>query len=225
MTDGTIPRGTISRHQARELDRRAIEEFGMTGAMLMENAGRGIADVLCRLGISGLVTIVCGRGNNGGDGFVVARHLDLRGHSVRVVLLDDPQTLRGDAALNFNVLSKTRIPIGRGEASLEAALGGARWIVDAILGTGAKGEPREPYASAIDRLNASGVSILAVDVPSGLDCDTGQAAEHTIRAQLTVTFVAPKPGFLLATAKPCVGQLHVVDIGAPRILVETIVGA
>ena len=214
---------TISRDQARELDRRAIEEFGMTGAMLMENAGRGIADVLCRLGVSGPVTIVCGRGNNGGDGYVIARHLDLRGHFVRVVLLDDPATLRGDAALNYHVLEKSAVRIERGEA-LEAALDGANWIVDAILGTGAQGEPREPYASAIDRLNARGVPILAVDVPSGLDCDTGQAAEHTIRAQHTCTFVAAKPGFLLATAKPYVGQLHVVDIGAPRNLVDAVTG-
>lgn len=195
----------------------------MTGAMLMENAGRGIADVLCGLGITGPVTIVCGRGNNGGDGYVIARHLDLRGYYVRVVLLDDPGTFRGDAVLNYRVLEKSDVPIERADKiSLDERLRGASWIVDAILGTGAQGEPREPYASAIDRLNASGVPILAVDVPSGLDCDTGEPAKHTIRAQQTCTFVAAKPGFLRPAAQPYVGRLHIVDIGAPRKLIESI---
>ncbi len=231
MTNGTISgdtisRGVISRQQARELDRRAIEEYGMTGAMLMENAGRNTADVLCRLGIEGPVTIVCGRGNNGGDGFVIARHLDLRGHAVRVMLLDDPASLRGDAALNYRVLSKTDVPIERATAtSLPMSLQAAAWIVDAMLGTGAKGEPREPYATAIDMVNASGKPILAVDVPSGLDCDSGSPAVHTIRAQHTCTFVASKPGFSTAAAKPFVGQLYVLDIGAPRKLVDAILNA
>jgi NAD(P)H-hydrate epimerase len=217
---------TISRVQARELDRRAVVEFGMTGAMLMENAGRGTADVLCRLGISGPVVIVCGKGNNGGDGFVIARHLDLRGHQVRVVLLDDPDSFRGDAALNYHVLSKSDVSIARAAAAaLGATLQDAAWIVDAILGTGAIGEPREPYATAIDQLNASGVPILAVDVPSGFDCDTGQPAVHTIRAQHTCTFVAAKPGFLMPPAKPYVGELHICDIGAPRKLVQEILQA
>jgi NAD(P)H-hydrate epimerase len=217
---------TISRDQARELDRRAVTEFGMTGAMLMENAGRGTADVLCRLGISGPVIIVCGKGNNGGDGFVIARHLDLRGYQVRVVLLDDPDSLRGDAALNYHVLSKSDVPIERENlATFAPRLSGASWIVDAILGTGASGEPREPYATAIDQINASGAPILAVDVPSGLDCDTGQAAKQAIRAQHTCTFVAAKPGFLNLPAKAYVGELHICDIGAPRTLVEEILRA
>jgi NAD(P)H-hydrate epimerase len=217
---------TITREQSRHLDRRAVEEFGMSGVMLMENAGRATADVLCGLGIAGLVVIVCGKGNNGGDGFVIARHLDLLGYQVRVLLLDDPELLRGDAALNYQVLSKSGVPIDL--ANLEAfasRLSGASWIVDAILGTGASGEPREPYATAIDEINASGVPILAVDVPSGFDCDTGVPAKHTIRAQHTCTFVAAKPGFLTVPAKTYVGQLHICDIGAPRKLVEEIVSA
>lgn len=217
---------TISRDQARELDRRAVEEFGMTGAMLMENAGRGTADVLSHLGISGPVVIVCGKGNNGGDGFVIARHLDLRGHEVRVILLDDPDSLRGDAKLNYHVLSKSDVSIERANAAwLADALNGAGWVVDAMLGTGSSGEPREPYGTAIDKINASGVPILAVDVPSGLDCDTGQSALHTIRAQHTCTFVAAKPGFLKPTAKPYVGQLHIADIGVPKSLVRSMIGS
>jgi NAD(P)H-hydrate epimerase len=212
---------TISREQARELDRRAVEQYGMSGVMLMENAGRATCDVLCGLGITGPVIIVCGKGNNGGDGFVIARHLDLRGYQVRVLLLADPNSLSGDAALNHQILSKSGVPIENVDLQTFAAqLSGASWIVDAILGTGAAGEPREPYAAAIDQINASGIPVLAVDVPSGFDCDTGQPARHTIRAQHTCTFVAAKPGFLTVPAKAYVGQLHICDIGAPRKLVE-----
>lgn len=214
----------ISRERSRELDRRAVEDYGMTGVMLMENAGRGTADVLCSQAIDGPVVIVCGRGNNGGDGFVIARHLDLRGYEVRVILLDEPATLRGDAALNYRVVENSQIPLVRWRLEMPALeLRDATWIVDAILGTGATESPREPYSTAIQQLNASGVPILAVDIPSGLDCETGTAGHPTIRAQLTCTFVAAKPGLLVKHATPFVGELHVVDIGAPRKLVEALV--
>jgi NAD(P)H-hydrate epimerase len=214
---------TISRQQARELDRRAVDDYGMTGAMLMENAGRGVADRLCALAIGGRVVLCCGRGNNGGDGFVVARHLDLRGFEVLVVVFDDPARFTGDAALNYNIVRAAGISIERLDPTqLDARLAGAAWIVDALLGTGAMGEPRPPYDAAIDRINSSGVPILAVDVPSGLDCDTGQAARHTIRAAHTCTFVATKPGYFTSGAETYTGQVHVHDIGAPRRLVEDI---
>lgn len=211
----------ITRERSRELDRRAVEEYGMTGVMLMENAGRGTTDVLCRLGVSGPVVVVCGRGNNSGDGFVIARHLDLRGYEVRVVVLHDLSELRGDAAINYRVIEKSAIPILPWDSKvLGTALPDAAWIVDAMLGTGATGDPREPYSTAIQALHESGVPILAVDVPSGLDCETGSPGEPTIRARHTCTFVAAKPGLLVANAAAYVGELHVVDIGAPRKLVE-----
>jgi NAD(P)H-hydrate epimerase len=97
--------------------------------------------------------------------------------------------------------------------------------VDAILGTGATGEPKSPYAEAIDHMNAGGIEIIAVDLPSGLDCDTGVTAKHTIRAAHTCTFVAAKPGLLVESAKAYVGQLHVLDIGAPRKLIDEVAGA
>ncbi|MGD9721640.1 MAG: NAD(P)H-hydrate epimerase [Pirellulales bacterium] len=216
---------TISRDQSRQLDRRAVEEYGMTGAMLMENAGRGVADTLCRLGIFGPVIICCGAGNNGGDGFVIARHLDLRGHAVRVLLVADPERLSGDAALNYHVLAKCDVPIHRCEpARLDQELAGAAWIVDALLGTGARGEPRSPIREAIARINAQSAPVLAVDVPSGLDCDTGQAAQQTVRAAHTCTFVATKPGFVAPGAERYTGLVHVLDIGAPRKLVDAILG-
>jgi NAD(P)H-hydrate epimerase len=217
---------TISRDQARELDRRAVVDYGMASIVLMENAGRGVADRLCQLGIAGPVFICCGGGNNGGDGFVVARHLDLRGYEVRVLLLGDPAKLGGDAAATFQIIERSGLRIVRADdATLERELADASWIVDALLGTGASGEPRPPMARAIDLVNASGRPILAVDVPSGLDCDTGRPSSHTIKAAHTCTFVAAKPGFLLPEAAPYVGVLHVLDIGAPRKLVDEILTA
>jgi NAD(P)H-hydrate epimerase len=213
----------ISREQSRQLDRRAVQDYGMSSAMLMENAGRGAADVLCHLGIAGPVVICCGRGNNGGDGFVLARHLDLRRHQVRVLVFDDPARLQGDAALNFRVLEKSGVPVHRiGLHQLDAELSGAAWIVDALLGTGATGEPRPPFDKIIDAINARSSQVMAIDLPSGLDCDTGAAAVHTIRAAHTCTFVARKPGFLVPGAAEFTGEVHVVDIGAPRKLVEEI---
>jgi NAD(P)H-hydrate epimerase len=202
-----------------------MEEYGISGLVLMENAGRGVADVLSNLGVPAPVVICCGKGNNAGDGFVIARHLDLRGHEARVLLWADPNELTGDAAANFRILEKTDVAVERLGAAHEpdriaAQLSGAAWIVDALLGTGARGEPRPPLDAVIDQLNASPLSILAVDLPSGLDCDSGLAASHTIRAAHTCTFVAPKPGFLQPEAKRYTGEIHVLDIGAPRKLVE-----
>ncbi len=216
----------ISREQARQLDRRATEEFGMASVMLMENAGRGVADCLCQLRIDGPVILCCGPGNNGGDGYVVARHLDLRGYVARVLLLADPAKLTGDAALNYHVLEKSDVSIRQVEpADLERELEGAAWIVDALLGTGARGEPRPPLDQAIDRINAQSAPVLAIDVPSGLDCDTGGAARHTVRAAHTCTFVAAKPGFRAQGARAYTGEVHVLDIGAPRKLVEEVLGS
>ena len=221
---------TISRRQSRELDLRAVEEYGVLGLVLMENAGRGVADVLEKLGVSGPVAICCGKGNNAGDGLVVARHLDLRGHCVRVVVWADPEELAGDAAVNFQIVRNSGIPVEVFDARHDAPrwasdLGGAAWIVDALLGTGAQGEPRPPLDAAIDRLNAAAAPKLAIDLPSGLDGDTGQPARHTIRAAHTCTFVAPKPGFFAPGADQYTGRVHVLDVGAPRKLVEEILGA
>jgi NAD(P)H-hydrate epimerase len=217
----------LSRQEVREVDRRAIEEFGMAGLVLMENAGRGCADVLCQLGCGGLVGIVCGKGNNAGDGFVIARHLDLRGVSVKVILHSPPNELRGDAAANYQILAKSGVRMVDlsspfDTAALDRELAGAAWIVDALLGTGASGPPRPPFDEAIRRINAAPCQRLAVDLPSGLDCDSGQPAEPTIRADHTCTFVAAKLGFSFPQAAPCLGQVHVLDIGAPRRLMESV---
>ena len=223
---------TLTRDQSRQLDRLAMDEFGMSGLVLMENAGRGAADVLCREGIDGPVIICCGKGNNAGDGFVIARHLDLRGYCPKVFLWSNPEELQGDAAANYNILCKTDVPVkvfSNGfyedetqKRIFQDELAGAGWVVDALLGTGARGEPRPPVDTVIDAINASQKPVLAVDLPSGLDCDTGRPATHTICARVCCTFAAAKPGLLLPEAEPFVGRLHVLDIGTPRKLVERI---
>jgi NAD(P)H-hydrate epimerase len=216
----------LTREQSRAIDRRAIEEVGFTSLVLMENAGRGCIDVLEKLGIDGAVAILCGKGNNAGDGFVIARHLAVRGYGCRVILLAPPAELRGDAAANYKILEKTGTPVL--DLSLKAkfspdtlkkelalAAESAAWIVDALLGTGATGEPRPPFDTAIDWMNGHPAKKLAVDVPSGLDCDSGEPATHTVRADHTCTFAAMKVGFTRATAKPFTGEVHVCDIGVP----------
>jgi len=225
---------TLTRDQIRELDRRAIDEYGIPGMVLMENAGRGVVDVLSALGVGGPVVVCCGKGNNGGDGFVIARHLDLRGVAVRVLLFAAPEALGGDAAANYQILCKAGVPIEVFDEhvranTLDKSLAGAEWIVDALLGTGAHGDPRPPLdvviaainiAAINNAVNNSGAKILSVDLPSGLDCDTGRAGRPTILAAHTCTFVAPKPGFFVPGVDRYTGQLFFCCIGAPRELIE-----
>lgn len=211
----------LTREEVRSVDARAVEEFGMNSLVLMENAGRGVADVLCELGIAGTVAIFCGRGNNGGDGFVIARHLEIRGYDVKVYLLCQPSELSGDAGANCNVLELSNTALQVVPTPVEAAwlsqqLEGAGWIVDALLGTGARGAPRSPMAEVIELLNQHAARKLAVDLPSGLDCDTGEVSSATLRADHTCTFVAPKQGFQANSATAVLGTLHVIDIGVPK---------
>jgi NAD(P)H-hydrate epimerase len=210
----------LNREQSRDIDRRAIEKYGLTGIVLMENAGRGCVDVLERLGIDGPVVILCGKGNNAGDGFVIARHLAIRGYECHVVLIRPETELQGDAAANYQIITKLGLPIHRSLA--EVAKVSADWIIDALLGTGARGEPRPPFDAAIDWMNAQRAKKLAVDVPSGLDCDSGEPAKHTVRADHTSTFAAMKIGFKRPAAKAYVGEVHVCGIGVPA---EVIRGA
>jgi NAD(P)H-hydrate epimerase len=227
------PRKHLSRDEVRSIDGRAMEEFGMSGLVLMENAGRGCAEVLCRLGCRAKVAIVCGSGNNAGDGFVIARHLELQGTDVHVVLLSNPNSLRGDAAINFEIIKRGSLPIielnGEAGGQFEApkfmrAIGGAQWLVDAMLGTGATGPPRAPWDAAIEMLNEHPARRFAVDLPTGLDCDTGIPSSATFRADYTCTFVAPKLGFTNPLARPYLGTVEVIDIGAPRKLIEAYLG-
>ena len=217
----------LTREQCRRVDALAIDEYGLPGIVLMENAGRGTVEKLLELGCRGPALVCCGRGNNGGDGLVIARHLNLRGVAVRTLLFAPPDEFQGDAAINLRVVRRGGLPYDVVLAEedltrLDAAFDGAEWIVDALLGTGERGEPRGLLPAAIVRINASPAKTLAVDVPSGLDCDTGLPAAHTIRAAHTCTFVAIKPGFLVPGVKEFTGMVHVVDIGVPRSLLAEV---
>ena len=214
--------GVMTRAELREVDRRAIEEFGLTGLVLMENAGRNAAALLQNLGVCGPVIVCCGKGNNAGDGFVIARHLENAGIEVRVLLAVPATAIRGDAAVEFNVLRRAGTPVLDAPPEIASAwpdeLARADWIVDALLGTGFQGTVREPFLSAIAAINAAHRKVLAIDLPSGLDCDTGEGLRDCVRATHTATFVARKPCFDVPDASDITGPVHVLDIGVPRAL-------
>jgi NAD(P)H-hydrate epimerase len=219
----------LTRKQVREIDRRAIEEYGIAGIVLMENAGRNAADFILHLPRgAGPVAIVCGGGNNGGDGFVIARHLDNAGARVELFLAVDPARLTGDAAVNYRISGEDGGDLRAFDTPerIDAEgtnLAKAAVIVDALLGTGFSGPMRPPFDRVIEAMNqSSGAIVVAVDLPSGLDCDSGKPAIPTVRAAYTVTFVARKMGFDAIGAKGFTGDVVVADIGAPHELIERV---
>ena len=212
--------------QCRQFDQLAIKEFGIPGVVLMENAGIGCVYEMLGRGLSGQTAILCGGGNNGGDGFVIARHLLNRGINVTTVLLADREKLAGDASVNFEILNKMKAPIEFANSwtaesfeSLFCNLGEQPVIVDAMLGTGATGELRPPYRFAVEAANRFEAKKVAIDIPSGLDGDSGQG-DPAFVADLTCTFVARKVGFEIARAARYLGEVAVIDIGAPKSIFE-----
>jgi NAD(P)H-hydrate epimerase len=193
----------------------------------MENAGRSMAELLVRLGVHGRVTVCCGRGNNGGDGFVIARHLDLCGVPVKVLLFARPEELTGDAAINYHILERAKLPVRvfpdetPDAPVLRQELAGAEWVVDALLGTGLRGPVRAPFDRVIPAINDSPARVLAVDIPSGLDCDSGEPLGPTVRARHTATMLAMKKGYANPAARPWLGQVHVIDLGTPPALLAS----
>lgn len=218
---------TLTREQASQVDEIAIERYGMSGLVLMENAGRGVADVMCSTGIEGRAVICCGKGNNAGDGFVIARLLQSRGYEVLILSCARPDEFSGDAKVNHDIAVLGELPIEYIDrdfsewARLERELDAADWIVDGLLGTGAAGRPRPPMDDLIICCNSTNhARKMALDIPTGLDCDTGRIEDPTFRATHTCTFVAAKPGLLVDGAKQIVGELYVVDIGVPAKLLQ-----
>jgi len=218
----------LTRDEVRAIDARAIEG-GVPGVVLMENAGRAAAAWLVELGVRGPVVVCCGKGNNGGDGFVMARHLDAWGFPVHVLLACEPTELAGDALVNFRILEQASLPITRWnftstDAQSEQLIQNADWIVDGLLGTGLQGEVREPMRSAIDALNRSPAKKFAIDIPSGLDADTGRPLGLAVRASCTATFVSTKLGLINPDAAMYTGTVRVFDIGIPRRLLAAYAG-
>jgi NAD(P)H-hydrate epimerase len=215
----------LTRRQAREVDRRAIENFHIPGVVLMENAARNATDVAWEMleHRPQNVTIVCGGGNNGGDGLAIARHLHNRGANVQVLLAIDPIKYAGDAAINWAIVQAMGLEVaGVDEAAELLGPFAASLIIDALLGTGLSQPPRPDAQALIHRINTSAVPVLAIDVPSGMDCDTGEALEICVRATRTVTFVAEKSGFANPESTGFTGPITVADIGCPRELIDEV---
>jgi len=194
----------------RRVDRWAIDEQGIPSLELMEAAGRALAEVVAQLAPEGAVRVICGKGNNGGDGFVAARLLREMGFEVEVLLLWPREELRGDAALNFERSGGELV-----EGDLAGRLSGAGAVVDAIFGTGFEGAPREPAASAIRAINGCGAPVVACDIASGVDASSGEVAGEAVEAGVTVTFHGAKLGQRIAPGKWHTGELRVAAIGIP----------
>ncbi len=205
----------LTRDQVRQVDQIAIEQYGVPGIVLMENAGRGAAEIIDRVAGPGPVVVLCGGGNNAGDGYVIARHLELAGRDVRVVSLVDPASLSGDARTNAEIVQKSGIELRTASSvgEIQTLIATAQTLVDGMLGTGARGPLRGLFADAVQVANAADVLRIALDIPTGLDCDTGEAGEATFLADHTITFVARKRGFEMKDADKFVGAVHCVGIG------------
>jgi NAD(P)H-hydrate epimerase len=217
---------TVTVAQMRELDRAAIRDYQIPALLLMENAGAGAARVIrASLGpsLDGGVLVVAGTGNNGGDGYVVARHLHNAGHEVAIAAAAAPAS--PEARCNHDIARALGVEI----LPLDEP---ARWpragvVVDALLGIGISGALRPPMAAAIEAillLGEAGARVVAMDVPSGLDADTGRPATPTVRATITTTFGACKAGLVAELARPHVGELSVIDISLPRALLAPLAG-
>ena len=219
----------LTRDESRQVDERAVKQWGISSLVLMENAGRGAADALCRIAASDRsVSIFCGKGNNGGDGLVMARHLHLRGWNVQAILFHDLDTFSPDTRANFLIAQHCGIALhdlaDHESSSLDALLDAVnqqtRWLVDSLLGTGSTGAPRSPLDKVIGWMNRAPAHRIALDIPTGLDCDTATIAGSAVQADYTFTFAAAKPGLLSSSAAAHVGHLEILDIGLPNELLQ-----
>lgn len=210
----------------RRIDLKAQEDFGIPEILLMESAGRETADAIRDFlkGRTGKIAFFCGKGNNGGDGFVAARHLWLKEFSIVLFLVGKKDSLKDAARLNFEILSRMDCPLyevenerGMGEVSKAAPF---LLAVDALLGIGLQGEVREPYKSAIEQMNRLSCPKLSLDIPSGLCADTGRVLGCCVKADQTVTFGLPKKGFFVGVGPRMTGSIVVKNIGYPKVLLS-----
>lgn len=221
----------LTRAQVREVDRLSIEKYHVPGVVLMENAAMAVVKVvLAKLPRDrrGRVAILCGGGNNGGDGLAVARHLSNALIDVRIVLCTDPERYRGDASINYRIVEAMRLPTAPRERAHDVLHAfGPDVIVDAVFGTGLEQPPRDSLddlVTLVDVLRSGSrrAGVIAVDLPSGLDCDAGIPLGKAIKASKTVTFVAEKAGFANPASKEYTGEVIVGDIGCPRGVIEEV---
>ncbi|GIK52313.1 MAG: hypothetical protein BroJett014_12860 [Planctomycetota bacterium] len=261
---------TLTCEQVRRLDRMAIEEYGISSAVLMENAGRACASEVEKMLLSGGVAraldkltqggsrddiprtleeldawkdgltrspkpviVLCGPGNNGGDGLVIARTLFNRGHAVECFFVGDLASLAdasADVRHNSDLLRGLALGLAEVAApaqieALKPRLAQAPVIVDALFGTGLTRDLEDPWLAVVQAINESGAPVLAVDIPSGLNADTGAVLGMAVRASVTMTFMAPKPGFYEAAGPACCGVVKVAEIGVPRPFIDMALGS
>ncbi|MBW2409577.1 MAG: NAD(P)H-hydrate dehydratase [Deltaproteobacteria bacterium] len=220
----------VTAAEMQEMDRQTIETHAIPGLELMETAGQGAAVVIPAQFANQVedgVGIVCGKGNNGGDGFVIARELAAKHIEVRVYLLAKTDAVRGDAATNLERLVELNIPVievpdEESFATIKSDLSRSGLLVDAILGTGLTSEVRGFFKVVIDFINSTGIPVFAVDIPSGLNADTGQPCGTAIHAQGTATFALPKIGHYAYPGAEYTGKLEIIDIGIPDTVVEAV---
>lgn len=221
----------VTAHTMQELDRKAIEEYGIPGRDLMEQAGRGCADHIMAAYSTRQnkkTTILCGKGNNGGDGYVIARHLLQKGWDVKVVVLAEYDDIKGDALTNLVLLPDEILSFCTGEGELTEKhtvdILSADVIVDALLGTGLRNDLTGLYLEAVELINSASGKVVAADIPTGIHGTTGRILGKAVRANMTVTFGLAKLGHVLYPAADYVGRLIIVDIGIPLQLMEDAAG-
>ena len=217
---------SLTREEMRELDRKAIEEYKIPGIILMENAGRNVAEEVLKMidnPRKTKVAVLCGKGNNGGDGFVVARHLHNHHIKVNVFLIANVSDILkdGDAGTNLQILLNMKIPVKESYdiAGINNILKELHYydiLIDALFGTGLSGEVREPFKTLIHGVNNLNKPTVSVDIPSGLDCNTGKTLGVAIKATKTVTFAAGKKGFYLRDGPSYTGKVIISDICIPK---------
>ncbi len=220
----------VSADEIREMDRRTIESFGLPGRVLMETAGRGATRWLLECFPDALefkTGVLVGRGNNGGDGFVIARHLHQKGARVKIFLLSEENRITGDAAANLSLAHASGIPViclpdEQAFAGHRHELAHQQLFVDAILGTGLKSDVKGYFKTVIDFINNSGKPVFSVDIPSGLNADTGHPCGVCVRADATATFGYAKTGLILFPGADLAGDLTVVDIGIPPFVADQV---
>jgi NAD(P)H-hydrate epimerase len=212
----------MTRQEVRDFDSWAINQMGIPGVVLMENAGRSCSELILASWPAGRprVTIFCGTGNNGGDGYVIARHLAGNGSCVKVCICSNRDKIAGDAKINLDILTKTgliptTLPMEAPGLAGEVMrlTDGCDVLVDAIFGTGLRDKLPPDFVRLIEAINASSAMKVAIDIPSGLDCDTGKPMPLAVKADMTVTFVAAKKGFAVAGAAAYTGKVYVASIG------------
>jgi len=203
------------------LDQYTMKKLGLPGIVLMENAGAAVVTEVMKdfPNRTTNIVVLAGGGNNGGDGFVIARRLIDFGYSVQLLLAVDEQNLKGDAKIHFEVYKERQLPVVK---ALSYDMNQADIIIDALLGTGVQGEVREPFFSLINKVNNAKAFVYAVDVPSGVNANTGEVANIAVRANKTITFALPKKGFYLQQGPTFIGEIVVVDISVPTSLVQTL---